>query len=95
MARMERTDLTLSRRRLLAAAGAVAGLRYGCDWFRPKGQNTAGFCDTHVSERLSQDAPSIWLFVSKSIQAADKRLHAPFISRNGALLVDQHTWLEA
>ena len=98
-------------------AADVIENRYGCEWFRPKGQNTAGFCDPRVSdlaqqalkitdpgkrqallkeaqELLSQDAPSIWLFVSKSIQAADKRLHDAVVSRNGALYVDQHTWLE-
>lgn len=99
-------------------AADVIENRYGCNWFRPKGQNTAGFCDSKVSdlaeqalkvtdvpkrqamlkeaqELLSQDAPSIWLFVSKSIQATDKRVHNAFIARNGALYVDQRTWLDA
>ncbi len=99
-------------------AADVIENRYGCDWFRPKGNNTAGFCDRSVSdlasqasrttdptrraallkeaqEKVSLAAPSIWLFVSKSIQASDKRLHAPFISRNGSVYADEHTWLEA
>ena len=99
-------------------AADVIENRYGCDSFRPKGNNTAGFCDRSVSDLTSQAsrttdpvkrlallkdaqekvalaAPSIWLFVSKSIQASEKRLHGAFISRNGSVYADEHTWLEA
>jgi glutathione transport system substrate-binding protein len=47
-----------------------------------------------VQERLSVQAPAVWLFSIKQLTGASAKLHDPVI-RNESLYVDEKTWLEA
>ncbi|MBM4421589.1 MAG: hypothetical protein FJ034_08450, partial [Chloroflexi bacterium] len=92
--------------------------RFGCEYFRPKGANTAGFCDPAISklaqdalritdearrqpmlkeaqERISQQAPAIWVLALKQIAGLSRKLHDPVFMQSENLTVDEHTWLEA
>jgi len=92
--------------------------RYGCEFFRPNGTNTAGSCYPDIDatlleaqrntdpnrrlallkesqEKISLQAPSVWVLATKEIAGVSKKLHDFVHMGNGVLTVNARTWIEA
>jgi glutathione transport system substrate-binding protein len=90
---------------------------YGCDFFRPNGGNTNGYCNPNLDalakqggitvetakrddllaqaqRLLTQEAPSVWLFLPNAIVAHSKKVHDPLLIRGGTFTPTERTWIE-
>jgi len=90
---------------------------YGCDFFRPNGGNTNGYCNpsldaiakqggstvdqaksdellAQAQRLLTQEAPSVWLFVPNAIVAHSKKVRDPLLIRGGTFTPTERTWIE-